>query len=53
MTEFDKKLNAPVQNTQIYLCGDFPTLLDLLGVTYKLDYNRIKQNTLTSFDLFH
>ncbi|MDB5140694.1 MAG: hypothetical protein JWR12_2610 [Mucilaginibacter sp.] len=50
MAEFDKKLNAPVHITQMYLCGDFPTLLDLLGVTYKLDYNGIKQSTLTSFE---
>ena len=48
--EFDKKLNAHAYNTQLYLCSDFPQLLNLLGVTYKLDYNGIENNTLTSFE---
>lgn len=36
---FDKKLNAPKQQTDIYLGEDMPELLKMIGVEYKLDYN--------------
>lgn len=48
--EFDKKLHAADYTTQIYYCDDFQTALELLGVEYKLDYNGVNHNTLSTFD---
>ncbi len=45
---FDKKLNAVNQQTEIYVAGDFPELLKMIGVEYKSDYNSRETSTFNS-----
>lgn len=46
--EFDKKLNAPIRQTEFYCCDNFSEALQLIGVDYKADYNGKNFNTLTA-----
>jgi hypothetical protein len=46
--EFDKKLHAPDYITQIYFCDDLPKALEVLGITYKADYNGIAHDNFSS-----
>ncbi len=42
---FDKKLQAPEQETEIYCCDDFPEVLETMGIDYSLVYNGYNANT--------
>lgn len=48
VASFDKKLNATNQQTDIYFGADFPELLKMIGVEYKLDYNSRVSSTFSS-----
>lgn len=45
---FDKKLGAGKQQTELYIAGDFPDALRVIGVDYKIDYNGYSYNTLSA-----
>lgn len=47
--EFDKKLHASNYLTQFYCCNNFQEALELLGISYKLDYNSIGADDLSAF----
>ena len=48
--EFDKKLHAPDYTTEFYCCNTLQEALELMGVTYKLDYNGIAAENFSSFE---
>jgi hypothetical protein len=47
---YNKKLKAPEELTDIYYCDNFTEAQQILGVDYKLDYNGIPNNILTSHE---
>ncbi len=47
---YNKKLKAPEESTDIYYCDNFTEAQQILGVDYKLDYNGIPSNILTSHE---
>ncbi len=48
--EFDKKLHAPDYITKIYFCDNTQEALELLGVTYKADYNGLAHESFAAFE---
>ncbi len=47
---FNKKLKVDQQRTEYYGANDFHEALELLGVSYKRDYNGYSYNSLTSYE---
>lgn len=45
---YNGKLKASVTPNEFYYCDNFTEALQLIGVDYKLDYNGMKNNNLTS-----
>jgi hypothetical protein len=48
--EFDKKLQAPYYITKMYFCDNTQEALELLGVTYKADYNGLPHDNFSAFE---
>jgi len=46
----DKLLNVPKQPVTFYYCANFSEVQQLLGVDFKLDYNGIQYNALSSYE---
>jgi hypothetical protein len=46
--QFDKKLKSTNKKSEFYLCSDFIELQRIIGVDYKLDYNSLLENNLSS-----
>jgi hypothetical protein len=51
--EYDKRINAPNYPTKIYYCDNFEDMLELMGVTYKLNYNSLGHGDLGTFEDNH
>lgn len=47
-SQFDSKLNSPCTASEFYCCNDLYSLLNLIGVSYKMDYNGLKQGVTSS-----
>jgi hypothetical protein len=45
---YNKKLKAPEEPTDIYYCDNFTEAQQILGVDYRMEYNGIPNNILTS-----
>ena len=45
---FDKKLGNAGQQTDLYLCNDLPTALQIIGVTDKADYQGVARGSLSA-----
>lgn len=50
ISDYDKKLNAPVQLTEFYCAENFHEVLQLLGIDYKADYNGYRYNVLSAME---
>ena len=48
--QFDKKLLAPSYTTIMYFCDNAQEALELLGVTYKVDYNGLQHDNFSAFE---
>lgn len=46
--QFDKKLKSTNKKSEFYLCSNFIELQKIIGVDYKLDYNGVSENDLSS-----
>src|ERR1700744_4796698 len=46
----DKMLNVPKQPITFYYCANFSEVQQLLGIDFKLDYNGIQYNALSSYE---
>ncbi len=48
VTLFDKKLKSINKITEFYCCKNFPEMLKLIGVNYKLEYNGKEESVFSS-----
>lgn len=47
---FDRRLNNPGQQTEVYCCEDLPEVMHVTGVVYKSDYNGYTSNIFSARD---
>lgn len=50
VNSYDARLKTPVTPFDFYFCDNFPEVLQVLGVDYKLDYTGIKYDDISSHE---
>ena len=50
VNSYDTRLKTPVTPFDFYFCDNFPEVMRVLGVDYKLDYTGIKNNDFSSHE---
>jgi hypothetical protein len=50
VNSYDKRLNTPTTPFDFYFCDNFPEVLLVLGIDYKLDYCGIKYDDISSHE---
>jgi hypothetical protein len=50
VASYDKRLKAQSEPIEFYDCDNFTEVQQILGIDYKLDYNSVKNNSLTAHE---